>query len=51
MQKKHFCQPVACEPMPVGHSFNHPPDVHALSSVVRKKAFHIGTWAMNFRSF
>ena len=26
----------ACEPIPVGYSFNHPPDVQALSSVVRK---------------
>ena len=26
----------ACEPIPVGYSFNHPPDVQALSSVVKK---------------
>ena len=40
ISEKHFFHPVACELMPVGHGFNHPSDVHALSSVVRKSNSH-----------
>ena len=35
--KKRYYLANACEPIPVGYSFNRPPDVQALSSVVKNK--------------